>query len=53
MDYEQGNVIERVVWYQTDLITRCRETANRSRQLRDVAIQLRADRPGRSVAESR
>ena len=53
MDYEQGNIIERVAWYQADLVARCRETANRSRQLRDAAIELRADRPGGRVAELR
>lgn len=53
MDYEQGNIIERVVWYQADLLARCRNTANRSRQLRDAAMQLRADQPGGRVAELR
>jgi hypothetical protein len=43
VDYEQGNVIERVVWYQADLRARCRDTVNQARELRETAVQLRSD----------
>jgi hypothetical protein len=47
MDYEQGNIIERVLWYEADLLARCRDTVNRTRQLREIAARARARRMGR------
>jgi hypothetical protein len=47
MDYEQGNIIERVLWYEADLLARCRDMVNRTRQLCETAVQRRTYRSGR------
>jgi hypothetical protein len=53
MDYEQGNIIERLLWYEADLLARCRDTVNRTRQLRETTVQLRIYCSRRNVAEPR
>ena len=42
MNDEQLNNIERVLGYEADLLARCQGTVNRTRRLRETAVQVRS-----------